>query len=126
MIRPSTTLLFSILRASAASCPVNLELDKLLKVFPSHLRTFGHGDETKAFTPHVVEDNRGIQNFPKVAEEHRQVVLSESEGDVADVESGRRGVEGLLRYDGPTTATCLDLVISKLSFSAHLGCVGLA
>ena len=122
--RPSTTELLSILKASAASSPTNDHLlTKLFVLFPQ-LQTSGHGDKAKSLAPQPVEDNRRIQNFSKVAEEHRQVVLSESEGDVADVESGRRGVEGLLRYDGPTTATCLDLVISKLSFSAHLGCVG--
>ena len=79
---------------------------KSLFCFP--LRTFCHGDETKAFTPHVVEDNRGIQNFPKVAEEHRQVVLPESEGDVADVESLRTQEGGDL-----ITGTSLDLDISS-------------
>ena len=79
MIRPSTMLLFSILRASAASCPVNLELDKLLKVFPSHLRTFCHGDETKALAAPVIEDDLSVQHSAEPLKELHEVLLPDTQ-----------------------------------------------
>ena len=49
----------------------------------------GHGDEAKPLAPPRGVDNSGLQNVSKVSEEHRQVVLSVSERNVADVKSQR-------------------------------------
>ena len=109
----------------------------MIVFFVSKLQTSSHGDEAKSLAPQPVVDDGGVQNFSKVSEEQREVGFSESEGDVADVESQWGGGFSRYHHHGLTNtmAISLDLDIrgvhlalrlemSKVSLLSHLGLVG--